>query len=50
MPKILIVDDEDKIREVVKEYAVFDGYEVDQACDGMEAIKRTRLKRTATTA
>ena len=45
MPKILIVDDEDKIREVVKEYAVFDGYEVDQACDGMEAIKKVKAEK-----
>ena len=28
MAKILIVDDEAKIREVVKEYAAFEGYEV----------------------
>ena len=39
MPKILIVDDEDKIREVVKEYAVFDGYEVDQACEAIKKVK-----------
>ena len=45
MPKILIVDDEDKIREVVKEYAVFDGYEVDQACGGMEAIKKGKAEK-----
>lgn len=38
MPRILIVDDEIKIREVIKEYAEFDGHEVAQAQDGMEAI------------
>lgn len=37
--KILIVDDEDKIKEVLKEYATFEGYEVDTASNGMEAIK-----------
>lgn len=38
MSRILIVDDEIKIREVIKEYAEFDGHEVAQAQDGMEAI------------
>jgi DNA-binding response OmpR family regulator len=38
MQKILIVDDEQKIREVIKEYAEFEGYEVFEATDGMEAI------------
>jgi DNA-binding response OmpR family regulator len=36
--RILIVDDEVKIREVIKEYAEFDGHEVAQAQDGMEAL------------
>lgn len=40
MAKILIVDDEDKIREVIKEYAVFNGYETDEAADGMEAVDK----------
>ncbi len=39
MKKILIVDDEEKIREVVKEYAEFEGYESVEASDGMEAVK-----------
>ncbi|MFV0480044.1 MAG: response regulator transcription factor [Anaerorhabdus sp.] len=39
MAKILIVDDELKIREVVREYAVLSGYEVDEASDGLEAIE-----------
>ena len=39
MKKILIVDDEDKIREVLKEYAEFEGYETCEARDGMEAVK-----------
>lgn len=38
MYKILVVDDEDNIREVLKEYAEFEGHEVDEACDGMQAI------------
>ena len=38
MKKVLIVDDESKIREVVKEYAEFSGYEAFAAEDGMEAV------------
>ena len=33
MAKILVVDDEIKIREIIKEYAEFEGYEVAQAED-----------------
>ena len=39
MAKILIVDDEERIREVVKEYALISGYDVSEACDGLEAIE-----------
>ena len=39
MKKVLIVDDESKIREVVKEYAEFSGYEAFEAADGMEAVR-----------
>lgn len=42
MARILIVDDEEKIREVVKEYAEFEGYEVSEAVDGMEAVEKVR--------
>ncbi len=42
MAKILVVDDEAKIRAVVKEYAEFEGYEVVEACDGMEAVEKVR--------
>ncbi|MEA5136605.1 MAG: response regulator transcription factor [Candidatus Fimivivens sp.] len=38
MAKILVVDDEEKIRYVVKEYAQFSSYEVMEASDGVEAI------------
>lgn len=37
--KILIVDDEEMIREVLKEYVEFEGYEAFEAADGMEAVK-----------
>ncbi len=44
MYKILVVDDEDNIREVLKEYAEFEGHEVDEACDGMQAIEMAKNK------
>lgn len=37
--KILIVDDEIKIREVVKEYSKANGYECDEANNGKDAIE-----------
>lgn len=43
MYKILIVDDEEKIREVIREYAEFNGYTVDEAGDGMSAIGLCKL-------
>ncbi len=36
--RILIVDDEMNIRRVVREYAEFEGYETDEAADGMTAV------------
>lgn len=37
--RILIVDDEVKIRTVLKEYLIHAGYEICEACDGLEAIQ-----------
>ncbi len=42
MAKILIVDDEENIREVVREYAEFEGHTVEEAGDGMEAVSLCR--------
>ena len=39
MKKILVVDDEDKIRIIIKKYAEFEGYEITEASNGMEAIE-----------
>ncbi len=46
MPKsrILIVDDEKMIRNAVKEYAEFEGFETAEAADGMEAVEICREK------
>ena len=38
MAHILVVDDEMNIRKVVREYAEFEGYEVTEAENGMEAV------------
>lgn len=38
MYKLLIVDDEKRIRELVKKYAVFEGYDVTEAENGMQAV------------
>ncbi|MBQ9961571.1 MAG: response regulator transcription factor [Firmicutes bacterium] len=43
MYKLLIVDDEIKIREVIREYAEFSGYEVTEAEDGMSALGLCKL-------
>lgn len=40
MNKLLIVDDEEKIRTLIKKYAVFEGYEVIEAANGFEAIAK----------
>ncbi len=36
--KLLVVDDEAKIREIIKKYAALDGAEVTEAADGIAAI------------
>ena len=38
MARLLIVDDEEAIRKLVKKYAEFGGHEVSEAADGMEAV------------
>lgn len=42
MIKLLVVDDEKHIREVLREYAEFEGYSVDEACNGLEAIEKCK--------
>ena len=39
MAKILIVDDEEKIREMIGKYATHEGYEIALASNGKEALK-----------
>lgn len=42
MAKILICDDEEGLRAVLKRYATFEGHEVVEAADGMEAVELCR--------
>ena len=42
MAKLLIVDDEPKIRELIAKYAEFDGYQIEQAENGMHAVQLAR--------
>lgn len=39
MKRLLIVDDETNIRDIVKKYAQFEGYDCCEAGDGLEAIE-----------
>ena len=40
MIKILVVDDEQRIREMIRKYAEYEGFAVDEACDGLEAVEK----------
>ncbi len=40
--RILVVDDEARIRELIKKYAVFEGFEVVEAENGMQAVEYAR--------
>ena len=39
MHKILVVDDEARIRDIIKKYATFEGHTVAEAENGMQAIE-----------
>ncbi len=45
MYNILIVDDEQMIREMIKKYAIFEGHTVMEAADGMSAIEICRKEK-----
>ena len=45
MARILVVDDEENIRNIIKKYAVFEGYSVAEASNGMGAVERCRNER-----
>ena len=43
--KLLIVDDEQRIRSLIAKYASFEGYETAEAADGMQAVAMCRENR-----
>ena len=42
MGRILVVDDEAKIRLIIRKYAEFEGHEVEEAADGLQAVELCR--------
>lgn len=42
MSKLLVVDDEFRIRQIIRKYAEFEGHTVEEAVDGMQAIEVCR--------
>lgn len=44
MPSVLVVDDEDQIRQLIRETMEQAGYEVQEARDGKEGLERYRAK------
>ena len=45
MYRLLVVDDEEKIRVLVRKYAEYEGYEVEEAADGMSGIELCRQEK-----
>ncbi len=42
MYRLLVVDDEENIRRLIKKYAEFEGHSVEEAKDGIEAVRKCR--------
>jgi two-component system response regulator ResD len=42
MQRILVVDDEDGIRDIIKQYLDFEGFAFDEAADGVEAVSKAK--------
>lgn len=42
MNKILVVDDEEGIRKIIRKYGEFEGYHITEAGDGLEAVRLCR--------
>lgn len=47
MYHLLVVDDEEKIRKLIRKYAEFEGYRITEAGDGMEAVEIFRQSPNA---
>jgi two-component system chemotaxis response regulator CheY len=46
MPSVLVVDDQDQVRQLIRETLEQAGYEVEEACDGKEGLDRYRVRST----
>ena len=44
MPSVLVVDDQDQVRQLIRETLEQAGYEVEEANDGKEGLERYRAK------
>ena len=44
MPSVLVVDDEDQVRQLIRETLEQAGYDVEEASDGKEGLERYRAK------
>ncbi len=42
MQRILVVDDEDRIRDIISQYLEFEGFDFDEASDGLKAIDKVK--------
>jgi CheY-like chemotaxis protein len=46
MPSVLVVDDQDQVRQLIRETLEQAGYEVEEARDGKEGLDRYRVRST----
>ncbi|MGQ0667933.1 MAG: response regulator [Nitrospiraceae bacterium] len=44
MPSVLVIDDEEQVRQLIRETLEQAGYDVEEACDGKEGLKRYRTR------
>lgn len=44
MSKLLVVDDEERIRDIICKYGIFEGHDIDEACDGMDAVQKCKIQ------
>ena len=42
MSRILVADDEERIRQIIRKYGEFEGHAIAEAADGMEAVRLCR--------
>ncbi len=45
MAKLLVVDDEEKIRSMIRKYAEFEGYQIVEAKNGFEAVEKAKNQK-----